>query len=101
MKNAVSVDELQELRDQLHHIRQQSLAASRENDFRTVARLTTEAARLNRLIHVQDDLAGFSAKSLEVVDALAEISDEGRFDFPEVEEILGEPEPMPACQEAA
>ena len=50
MKQAISLDEVQQLKTQLARVRQQSLAASRENDFRTVARLTGEASRLNQTI---------------------------------------------------
>ncbi len=39
-----------QLNAELQRVRQQSLAASRMNDFRAVARLTREAARLNRAI---------------------------------------------------
>ncbi len=43
-------EELVKLTQELQHVRQQSLFASRTGDFRTVARLTGEAARLNREI---------------------------------------------------
>jgi hypothetical protein len=42
--------ELNHLTEHLHRVRHDSLAASRRGDFRAVARLTCEAARLNRLI---------------------------------------------------
>lgn len=38
------------LDQELNSIRQKSLAAARNNDFRSVARLTIEAARVNRSI---------------------------------------------------
>ena len=83
MKNAVNPEEIQYLKEQLQHVRQLSLAASRQNDFRAVARLTAEAARLNRAIHTQEDFVGSVSKSLALVDALAEVGDEGRFVFPQ------------------
>lgn len=43
-----------ELLQELNHVRQLSLAASRQNDFRTVARLTSDALRLNRAIQDLD-----------------------------------------------
>jgi hypothetical protein len=43
-------DEIVSLQQELQRIRQQSLAASRNGDFRTVGRLTAEAARLNSAI---------------------------------------------------
>jgi hypothetical protein len=49
-KNKDKSRELARLTDQLSRVRQHSLAASRNNDFRAVARLTSEAARLNHLI---------------------------------------------------
>lgn len=49
-KNKDKARELAQLNDQLQRVRQLSLAASRNDDFRAVARLTGEAARLNRLI---------------------------------------------------
>ena len=88
MKQALTVDDLQKLREELTRVRQQSLAASRQNDFRAIARLTGEAARLNRLIHLQEDFAGLPPKSLAVVDALADIADEGQFTFPDETGII-------------
>jgi hypothetical protein len=44
------IDELTQLTHDLQRVRQESLAASRKGDFRAVARLTCEAARLNRMI---------------------------------------------------
>lgn len=44
------LDELAQLTQELHRVRRESLAASRSGDYRTVARLTGEAARLNRMI---------------------------------------------------
>jgi hypothetical protein len=42
--------ELADLEEKLRKVRQQSLSASQSGDFRTVARLTSEAARLNERI---------------------------------------------------
>ncbi len=50
MKKKDKLDELAQLSQELHVVRQQSLAASRRGEFRVVAKLTAEAARLNRLI---------------------------------------------------
>ena len=38
------------LKRELQHVRQQSLQATRQGDFMTVARLTAQAARLNKSI---------------------------------------------------
>ena len=83
MKNANSTDEVQKLRQQLHHVREQSLLASRENDFRTVARLTAEAAQINRAIQTRADFADTPLRSLKVVDALAHLGAESHFVFPD------------------
>ncbi|MFO1496882.1 MAG: hypothetical protein U1G07_00540 [Verrucomicrobiota bacterium] len=50
IQNKEQKQDLMELTRELHRVREASLAASRRDDFRTVARLTAEAARLNRLI---------------------------------------------------
>lgn len=42
--------EIESLRENLRHVRQESLEATRQGDFRKVARLTTQAANLNRAI---------------------------------------------------
>jgi len=44
------LEELTRLTEHLQRVRHDSLEASRRGDFRAVARLTCEAARLNRLI---------------------------------------------------
>jgi hypothetical protein len=49
-KKKDKIDELTQLTRDLQRVRQESLAASRKGEFRAVARLTCEAARLNRLI---------------------------------------------------
>jgi hypothetical protein len=49
-KKKDKIDELTQLSHDLQRVRQESLTASRKGDFRAVARLTCEAARLNRLI---------------------------------------------------
>ena len=43
------------LQMELNHVRQLSLAAARQNDFRTVARLTSEASRLNHALRDLDN----------------------------------------------
>lgn len=45
-----STAQLQQLKESLQHIRQESLLATRQGDFRKVAKLTTEAATLNKAI---------------------------------------------------
>ncbi|MHC1768659.1 MAG: hypothetical protein AB9869_30995 [Verrucomicrobiia bacterium] len=45
-----TLEELAQFTQELQQVRQDSLAATRRGDFRAVARLTGEAARLNRLI---------------------------------------------------
>ncbi|MEW6161515.1 MAG: hypothetical protein AB1813_29140 [Verrucomicrobiota bacterium] len=42
--------EIEQLKQQLQQVRRASLLATRENDYVRIARLTTEAARLNRAI---------------------------------------------------
>ncbi len=44
------LEELAQLNEHLQQVRHECLLASRRDDFRAVARLTCEAARLNRLI---------------------------------------------------
>jgi vacuolar-type H+-ATPase subunit D/Vma8 len=51
MKVALTRSDIDKLKDELQRIRQRSLEASRHGDFRTVARLTCEAARLNQEIN--------------------------------------------------
>jgi len=41
---------IDELRRRLSNLRNDSLIASRKSDFRTVARLTIEAASINRIL---------------------------------------------------
>ena len=101
MKQAISIDQIQELKAQLTQVRQQSLAASRLNDFRTVARLTSEAARINRAIHAQDDFAGSPVKSLALVDALRQFDDAGKFEFPQVPTLAGSEASTPELEQAA
>lgn len=51
MKNSQSiVDTLKSLKQELAQLREQSLQATRQGDFMKVARLTTQAARLNKSI---------------------------------------------------
>jgi hypothetical protein len=101
MKKTISADEIQELKQQLHRVRQQSLLASRENDFRTVARLTAEAAQINRTIQCQEDFADCGLKSLTVVNALAKFDDESHFVFPEEPTGAKDQKLLPTFQEAA
>jgi hypothetical protein len=102
MKNGMSIDEVQKLKQQLHLVRQQSLLASRQNDFRTVARLTTEAARLNRAIQSQENFADCALRSLTVVDALKQLDGSSHFVFPdEPAPSSGRDELEPTLQEAA
>ena len=48
----VSEQDLEKLRQQLEKVRKASLAATQRGDFRTVGRLTREAAQLNQSIAV-------------------------------------------------
>lgn len=50
MKSTVTRRDLDNLKQQLRHVRKASLAATQRGDFRTVAKLTCEAADLNRSI---------------------------------------------------
>lgn len=45
-----SMVQLQQLKSSLQHVRQESLMATRQGDYRRVAKLTTEAATLNKAI---------------------------------------------------
>lgn len=83
MKKGMTVDDIEQLRDELRQTREQSLTAARQNDFRAVARLTAETARLNRAIQAQESFVDCSPKVLAVVDSLAQIDDESHFVFPE------------------
>jgi hypothetical protein len=60
LKRSVESTPNPELVKELNRVRQLSLTAARQNDFRTVARLTGEALRLNRAIQeVEDVLSPF------------------------------------------
>jgi hypothetical protein len=50
MTARVTPEIITSLRRELHQIRQQSLLATRQGDFMKVARLTAQAARLNKSI---------------------------------------------------
>ena len=50
MTAKVTPEIITSLKRELHHIRQQSLMATRQGDFMKVARLTAHAARLNKSI---------------------------------------------------
>ena len=102
MKSLMSVEQLDNVKAELQQVRRQSLAASRQNDFRTVARLTAEAARLNRAIHTQEDFAELSPKSLALIDALSDLDDAGHFVFPDDRPLVRQPAlELSACEEAA
>jgi hypothetical protein len=83
MKDIAAKIDVEKLKKDLNRIRELSLAATRQNDSRTVARLTSEAARLNRAIHLQTSL---NDGATTVLDAIADLSKAGRFVFP----IVGE-----------
>ncbi len=54
MSNPVPrVRDLADLEEKLRRVRKESLAASQAGDFRTVAKLTSEAARLNEEIRAR------------------------------------------------
>lgn len=80
-----TLDQLTELTRQLQQVRQDSLAASRREDYRAVARLTCEAARLNRAILTAEGTRvpilidpgdRFFVSSSDTVEAFTETSDE-------------------------
>jgi hypothetical protein len=48
--NSVSLHDPEQLRRQLSLLRARSLSATRNGDFRSVARYTLESARINRLL---------------------------------------------------
>jgi hypothetical protein len=54
MKNQTSIGgipaQLERLKNELQEVRRASLEATRQNDFRKVARLTAQAAQINRAI---------------------------------------------------
>jgi hypothetical protein len=50
MRKSLNAFEVAAAKAQLRAVRQRSLAASRQGDYRTVAKLTCEAAELKRLI---------------------------------------------------
>ena len=50
MTAKVTPDIITSLKRELHQVRQQSLLATRQGDFMKVARLTAQAARLNKSI---------------------------------------------------
>ena len=50
MSNKVTPQLIETLRNELTQIRKQSLHATRNGDFMKVARLTTQAARINKSI---------------------------------------------------
>lgn len=48
--NSKKASELEQLKQRLHEIRRASLTATHKGDYMKVARLTTEAANINRAI---------------------------------------------------
>jgi hypothetical protein len=83
MKQNAAIEEVNRLKHELNRVRALSLSATRQNDFRAIARLTSEAARLNRAIHVRQDL---NERSVAVIDAILDVSEPGQFVFPQMEE---------------
>jgi|GraSoiStandDraft_41_1057321.scaffolds.fasta_scaffold554288_3 hypothetical protein len=57
MKHAKTLIDIEQLRTELRQVRQESLNATRKGDYRTVARLTTQAAALNKAILEAEGLA--------------------------------------------
>jgi hypothetical protein len=49
-KTTITERELERMKQQLQQVRRACLVANQRNDFRSVGRLTSEAAQLNRLI---------------------------------------------------
>jgi hypothetical protein len=56
MKLMTTQHDLEKLKERLHQVRRASLAATQRGDFRTVAKLTCEAAQLNRSIQETEGL---------------------------------------------
>jgi hypothetical protein len=50
MRKSDSPVKLENLKSELNKVRQECLFATRQNDFRRMARLTLEAARLNKAL---------------------------------------------------
>jgi hypothetical protein len=50
MRKSQSTDKVETLKAELTKIRHESLLATRQNDFRRMAQLTMEAARLNKVL---------------------------------------------------
>lgn len=51
----VREDQINQMKAELKKVRDTSLAASRNGDFMTVARMTSQAAQLNRAIMAAED----------------------------------------------
>ena len=58
MKEAKTLIDIEQLRTELRQVRQESLLATRQGDYRAVARLTARAAALNKAIMEVEGLAG-------------------------------------------
>jgi hypothetical protein len=50
MNSKITPEKIQSLRNELSHVRQASLHATRNGDFMRVARLTPKAAQINKAI---------------------------------------------------
>ncbi|MCI0538612.1 MAG: DUF6435 family protein [Verrucomicrobiales bacterium] len=57
MKQFKTLIDTEQLRAELRQVRQESLTATRQGDYRTVARLTAKAAALNKAIMDAEGLA--------------------------------------------
>jgi hypothetical protein len=57
MKQTKTLIDIEQVRTELRQVRQESLAATRQGDYRTVARLTAKAAALNKTITEAEDWA--------------------------------------------
>lgn len=57
MKQTKPLIDIEQLRTELREVRQDSLIATRQGDYRTVARLTARAAALNKAIVEAEDWA--------------------------------------------
>jgi hypothetical protein len=97
MRNVQTTDDLEQLKQQLQRVRAESLAAVRRNDFRAVARLTAETARINRAIHTAEDFSDCAEDAQRLVEALADSDSSSQFVFPD----LPADQPTQVWQDAA
>jgi len=56
MKSTVTQRDVEKLKEQLERVRKASLVATQRGDYRAVARLTSEAAQLNKGIQEAEGL---------------------------------------------